>query len=67
MKSPMKQCVLMFSVMAMLQSITWCAQEPPSGSKPVVAKQQLNEVTLANGIVTLKVDAGKRSITDSAP
>ena len=59
----MNQCVLVFSVLAMLQSIAWCAQQTPSGSKPVVAKQALNEVTLANGIVTLKVDSGKRNIT----
>ena len=59
----MKQCVAVFSVLVMLQSIAWGAQEPPVGGKPVVAKQELNEVTLANGIVTLKVDAGKRNIT----
>ena len=59
----MNQCVLVFSVLAMLQSIAWCAQQTPSGSKPVVAKQALNEVTLANGIVTLKVDSGKPNIT----
>ena len=64
----MKQCALVFGVMAVLQSIAWCAQAPPSGGKPVVAKQELNEVTLANGIVTLKVDVGKRiiTITDAA-
>ena len=59
----MKPCVQMISVMAMLQSIAWGAQEPPVGGKPVMAKQELNQVTLANGIVTLNVDAGKRSIT----
>jgi hypothetical protein len=34
-----------------------------------VAKQELNEVTLANGILTLAVDSGKRNITvtDAAP
>ncbi len=59
----LKQCVLVYSVLAMAQNSAWCAQEPPSGGRPVVAKHELNEVTLANGIVTLKVDSGNRSIT----
>ena len=59
----MKQCVVVFCVLVVLQSIAWGAQEPPVGGKPVMAKQELNQVTLANRIVTLKVDAGKRSIT----
>ena len=59
----MKQCAVVFCVLAALQSIAWGAQEPPVGGKPVVAKQELNEVTLANGMVTLKVDSGKRNIT----
>jgi len=53
----------MFSVLATVQNIAWCAEEPPSAGRPVVAKQQLNEITLTNGIVTLKVDSGKRNIT----
>ena len=59
----MKRCGVVFCVLVVLQSIAWGAQEPPVVGKPVMAKQELNQVTLANGIVTLKVDAGKRSIT----
>ena len=59
----MKECVVAFCVLVVLPSIAWGAPEPPVGGKPVVAKQELNEVTLANGIVTLKVDSAKRNIT----
>ncbi|MBM4156511.1 MAG: hypothetical protein FJ221_16005 [Lentisphaerae bacterium] len=58
-----KRCVLMFSVMAMVQNTALCAPEPPSGANPVVARQERSEVTLANGIVTLDVNCGERTIT----
>jgi len=59
----LKQGVVLICVLLMLQSLAWGAAETPDGGKPVVVKQAGNEVTLTNGIVTLKVDAGKRRIT----
>ena len=57
------QCVTAVCLLVTMPDRAWGAPPPPAGGNPVVATQEPNAVTLANGIVALKVDAGKRSIT----
>ena len=64
----MKQCMKLMMIAAAgclgtACGIGWGAQEPMTGVYLVAAKQEAGEVTLANGFVALKVNAGKRNIS----
>jgi len=60
--------VVTFCLLVVIPDLAWSAPEPLPGGQHVVAIQKADEVTLANGIVSLIVDAKNRniSVTDTA-